>query len=152
MDEKTLIRMLPPGMSKPEAVQLIMRFRELDVDGSGELGFEEVLRLLMEFFRDKMEESNIRRLAQMQFQVADADKSGTLSAKEFLHIYNFVRKEAPRKNLNNSSQNAERDSESGSFLRRQSSMSGSAGLSRTNSGSGSSLLGTPSPDTKSSGT
>jgi hypothetical protein len=74
MDEKTLFRVLPQGMSKQEAVQLITRFRELDMDGSGKLGFEEVLRLLMEFFKDKIEESNIRRLAQMQFQVADADK------------------------------------------------------------------------------
>ncbi len=43
---------------------------------------------------DRMQESNIRRLAQMQFHVADKDRSGTLSLEEFLVIYAFVREQA----------------------------------------------------------
>ncbi len=32
----------------------------------------------------------------MQFQVADQDKTGTLSPKEFLQIIHFIKKEAPK--------------------------------------------------------
>lgn len=41
-----------------------------------------------------MQENNVRRLAQMQFQVADRDRSGTVNFDEFLIIYAFIKAEA----------------------------------------------------------
>ena len=41
-----------------------------------------------------MQENNVRRLAQMQFQVADKDHSGTVGFDEFMQIYSFIKAES----------------------------------------------------------
>jgi Ca2+-binding EF-hand superfamily protein len=89
--------MLPTNIPKPEAFQVIMRFRAIDKDNSGALALEELVTILMEMLGGKMAESNVRRLASMQFQVADRDKSGTLSIEEFLQIWGFIREQVDEK-------------------------------------------------------
>lgn len=41
-----------------------------------------------------MQEGNIRRLARMQFDVADKDKSGYLDEDEFLQVYDWLKEQA----------------------------------------------------------
>lgn len=85
--------MLPTNIPKPEALQVIMRFKAIDKDNSGALALDELVTILMEMLGGRMAESNVRRLASMQFQAADRDKSGTLNVEEFLQIWAFVREQ-----------------------------------------------------------
>ncbi len=85
--------MLPTNIPKPEAVKVIGRFRSMDKDKSGALSVEELIIILMEILGGKMAESNVRRIASMQFQAADRDKSGTLSVEEFLQVWGFIREQ-----------------------------------------------------------
>ena len=65
----------------------------MDKDNSGALTVDELVVILMELLGGKMAESNVRRLASMQFQAADRDKSGTLSVEEFLQVWAFIREQ-----------------------------------------------------------
>lgn len=85
--------MLPTDIPKPEGLKVIRRFREMDSDGSGQLSLDELIQILMDLLGGKMAESNVRRLASMQFQAADRDKSGLLSVEEFLQVWSFVRQQ-----------------------------------------------------------
>ncbi len=54
VDSNTFMRILPQGMSRDEGLQILRKFREMDADGSGELSYDEVLKLLIEFFKTVM--------------------------------------------------------------------------------------------------
>ncbi len=41
-----------------------------------------------------MKDTLVKRLASMQFDVADKDKSGSLGLEEFLTVWGFIKKEA----------------------------------------------------------
>jgi Ca2+-binding EF-hand superfamily protein len=85
--------MLPTNIPKPEALAVITRFKGMDKDNSGTLTVDELVAILMELLGGKMAESNVRRLASMQFQAADKDKSGTLNVEEFLQVWAFIREQ-----------------------------------------------------------
>ncbi len=86
-------RLLPTDIPKPEGLKVIRRFREMDKDDSRQLTLEELITILMDLLGGKMAESNVKRLASMQFQAADKDKSGLLSVEEFLQVWSFIRQQ-----------------------------------------------------------
>ncbi len=84
---------MPTDIPKPEGLKVIKRFRDMDKDGSGQLNLDELISILMDLLGGKMAESNVRRLASMQFQASDKDKSGLLSVEEFLQVWSFIRQQ-----------------------------------------------------------
>lgn len=90
-------RGVDPTLTQEEVAMCRAAFDRHDADKSGEIDEKELTLAMEEIMAHRMEKGNIGRLAAMQFQVADKDKSGTVEFEEFTYIYGFLKREADAK-------------------------------------------------------
>ncbi len=64
------------GMTEQEALEPAARFHAVDKDHNGQLQMAELLPLLTLLYEGRLAPENVRRMAAMQFHIADRDGSG----------------------------------------------------------------------------
>jgi hypothetical protein len=86
------------AIGEAEATDAVRLFQKLDKDNSGSVVREELMEGLVGVFQARgLKDTLVKRIASMQFDVADKDKSGSLGLEEFLSVWGAIKKEAKGK-------------------------------------------------------
>eukprot|EP01089_Gocevia_fonbrunei_P022005 TRINITY_DN872_c0_g1_i1.p1 TRINITY_DN872_c0_g1~~TRINITY_DN872_c0_g1_i1.p1 ORF type:complete len:334 (+),score=115.22 TRINITY_DN872_c0_g1_i1:109-1110(+) len=87
------VKSIPQGVTEEEVGTIINEFKSLDEDNSGDLGQDELTRLLKRTIAQKMNENLLGRFVSGQFENIDSDKNGKISFEEFLVVYANLKKQ-----------------------------------------------------------
>jgi nascent polypeptide-associated complex subunit beta len=87
------VKNIPQGVTEEEVGTIINEFKALDEDNSGDLGHDELTRLLKRTIASKMNENLLSRFVSGQFENIDSDKNGKISFEEFLVVYANLKKQ-----------------------------------------------------------